>query len=458
MRLRIQIPLTAGVLALAMLFSGFGIFKKKKYENPITKDTLQPDKVLFDRAVKDIEHGRYEIARLTLNTLINTYDTSEYLAKAKLAIADSWYREGGSHGLAQAEAEYKDFILFYPAMEEAAESQFRICGIHYKQMEIADRDSGQAQRTEDECREVLNKFPNSKFVKPAKDNLLRAQEVIAEKEFRTGVFYHTKGSFPAAANRLTYVTQQYPMFSQSDEALWQLADSYNRMGGDRFENQVAEAYTKIVRDYPLSKYVDESKSRLQAMKRPVPEPDAAAAKRMQADLDSRKKPGFVHNAMNLITGRPETYKASLNGDPVMKAMRPPIPVSVPKSAAGDEGTALGGGGVGVSDVTAGTVSDTQKFDASPDALKGNAAAKPAGSDATVKEGEKPAEAPKTDAAAAAQQPLPTNHTLPPTKKQKKIKEKKPAKSSTKVVDPKATDAPKTDTAKPDAAKPDAAKQ
>ncbi|MEI4920853.1 outer membrane protein assembly factor BamD, partial [Klebsiella pneumoniae] len=79
---------------------------------PISKDTQQPDKVLFDKAINDIERSRYEIARLTLQTLINTYDTSEYLAKAKLAIADSWYREGGSHGLAQAEAEYKDFILF----------------------------------------------------------------------------------------------------------------------------------------------------------------------------------------------------------------------------------------------------------------------------------------------------------------------------------------------------------
>ena len=71
---------------------------------------------MFDKAIGDIEHGRYEVARITLNTLINTYDTSEYLAKAKLAVADSWYREGGAHGLAQAEAEYKDFILFYPTM------------------------------------------------------------------------------------------------------------------------------------------------------------------------------------------------------------------------------------------------------------------------------------------------------------------------------------------------------
>src|SRR5258708_35483574 len=106
-------------LGAALVALGACGFKHKKYENPITKDTQQPDKVLFDKAIHDIERGRYEVARLTLNTLINTYDTSEFLAKAKLAIADSWFREGGTHGLTQAEAEYKDFILFYPTMEEA---------------------------------------------------------------------------------------------------------------------------------------------------------------------------------------------------------------------------------------------------------------------------------------------------------------------------------------------------
>src|SRR5579863_8562027 len=138
-------------------------FKRHKYENPITKDTKQPDKVLYDKAVNDIEHGRFEVARITLNTMINTYDQSEFLAKAKLAIADSWYREGGAHGLAQAEAEYKDFILFYPTMEEAAESQERVCDIHYKQMEKAERDPLHAIRAEDECRQLVLQFPNSKF-------------------------------------------------------------------------------------------------------------------------------------------------------------------------------------------------------------------------------------------------------------------------------------------------------
>ena len=150
----------AALLSLTALVSSCG---RKKYDNPITKDTQQPDKVLFDKAIGDIEHGRYEVARLTLNTMINTYDTSEYLAKAKLAVADSWYREGGAHGLAQAEAEYKDFILFYPQMPESSESQWKICQIHFKQMEKADRDPTQAQRAEEECRDVLVKFPNSKY-------------------------------------------------------------------------------------------------------------------------------------------------------------------------------------------------------------------------------------------------------------------------------------------------------
>src|SRR3954453_14053804 len=207
-------------LALAVLcalISSCG-FKRKKYENPITKDTQQPDKVLFDKAIGDMERSRYEGARLTLQTLMNTYDTSEYLAKAKLAYADSWFREGGAHGLAQAEAEYKDFILFYPTLEESAEAQEKVCMIHYRQMEKPDRDNVHAYRAEEECKNLVRQFPNSKFAPQAEQLLRNIQEVIAEGEYRRGVFYHTKGSHPAAANRLQALTNHYPLFSQSDEA------------------------------------------------------------------------------------------------------------------------------------------------------------------------------------------------------------------------------------------------
>ena len=56
--------------SVAMVLLASCGFKRKKYENPITKDTQQPDKVLFDTSIDDIEKGRYERARLTLQTMM----------------------------------------------------------------------------------------------------------------------------------------------------------------------------------------------------------------------------------------------------------------------------------------------------------------------------------------------------------------------------------------------------
>jgi len=125
----IPVVLLAGVLMIAVGCSN------KKVSNPIANvDSKQPDKVLFDRAMDAMKHNRFDVARLSLQTLINTYPDSEYIARAKLAVADSWYAEGGSASLAQAEIEYKDFETFFPNMPEAAEAQLKLANIHYQQM------------------------------------------------------------------------------------------------------------------------------------------------------------------------------------------------------------------------------------------------------------------------------------------------------------------------------------
>ena len=106
-----QSPARWALVLVTLIAASSCGFRHKKYDNPITQATDQPDKILFDKAIKDIEKGRYEIARITLNTLLNTYESSEFAAKAKLAVADAWYREGGTRGFSQAEAEYKDFKI-----------------------------------------------------------------------------------------------------------------------------------------------------------------------------------------------------------------------------------------------------------------------------------------------------------------------------------------------------------
>jgi len=413
----------SGLLALAALLSSCG---KKKYENPITKDTQQPDKVLFDKSIKDIEHGRYEVARLTLNTMINTYDTSEYLAKAKLAVADSWYREGGAHGLAQAEAEYKDFILFYPQMEEAAESQWKVCQIHYRQMEKPDRDPTQAQRAEEECRDVLTKFPNSKYVKQAEQMLRNVQEDLATKEFMAGEFYYSRQAFPAAANRLSYVVDQYPLFSAADEALWKLGSAYNKLG-DRWEDKSAQAYTRIVKDYPLSVHVDEATEKLKAMNRPVPAADPAALAHMKYEQEHYTKTTMMQHVTSplksLISHGPNLKDAAKSGAPAMETIRPGTPISVPNPA-GAPGSSGG-------EVTVSAATGPSDIDSKPDARATGAAGAPAaGSAVTANAATGASGATGGTGATAAQAPLPTNYqTLTP--KEKKAKKKKPSKNAVK---------------------------
>jgi len=366
-----------GTVAVFLFATGC---RKKAYENPITKDTQQPDKVLFDTAVDDIEHGRYERARLTLQTLMNTYDTSEYLAKAKLAVADSWFREGGAHGFAQAEAEYKDFILFYPQMEEAAEAQVKICKMEYQQMDKSDRDPLHAFRAQEECKQVVMQFPNSKYAPEALQRMREVQEVLADEEYKVGMQYSGKGSYPAAANRLQALTNQFPLYSNSADALWTEALAYQRMG-DNFENQQAAAYAKIVKDYPLSSHVAEATAKLKSMGRPVPEADPVAIARAKYDQDNRTRRNFLSKVWGPFSSHPYTADAAKSGTPTMEGLHPTVPASVPSFAAGAGGTSANPTPTGLdSNVTGTIVNNTSLIDKAPNELPGannNSGATPA---------------------------------------------------------------------------------
>ena len=208
---RIPVIVLLGVLAFAVACTN------KKVNNPLANvGSKQPDKVLFDRAMDAMKHNRFDVARITLQTLINTYPDSEYIARAKLAVADSWYAEGGGAALAQAEIEYKDFETFFPNMPEAAEAQLKIANIHYQQMEKPDRDYTHAMRAEEEYRQLILQYPdNKKLVAEGKQRLLEVQEVIAEREFRVGRFYYLRQSYPAAIARLRSLVDKYPLYSQS---------------------------------------------------------------------------------------------------------------------------------------------------------------------------------------------------------------------------------------------------
>src|ERR1700747_1821069 len=195
--------------------------------NPLANvNSKQPDKELFDKAMIALKKGRYDVARLDLQTMLNTYPDSEYRLRAKLAGGDSLFKEGGTAALTQAEAEYKDFITFFPDAPEAAEAQMKVGDIYYQQMEKPDRDYTNAQRAEKEYRTMINQFPDSTLVPRAKQKLRDVQEVLAERETQIGLYYQSRENYPAAIARLSTVVDTYPLYSKSDQALIAIGDSY----------------------------------------------------------------------------------------------------------------------------------------------------------------------------------------------------------------------------------------
>ncbi|HTZ84679.1 MAG TPA: outer membrane protein assembly factor BamD [Candidatus Acidoferrales bacterium] len=335
-----RIPLIA---ALAALLAFTAACTNKKSINPLAGvGSKQPDKVLFDKAMDAMRHNRFDVARLTLQTLINTYPDSEFIARAKLAVGDSWYAEGGAAALAQAEQEYSDFEIFFPNMPEAAEAQLKIANIHYQQMEKPDRDYTHAKRAEDEYRKVILQYPDSKLVPEAKQRLLEVQEVLAEREFEIGRFYYLRQSYPASIARLQSLVEKYPLYSRADEALYLLGQDYegqiarirlaptcdknglprgcayeeakSRYIGD-LTKKASLAYDQILTRYPLMDRSDDAKKRLLALHQTVPRPTRAMVAQNKAEMDSRSETSMAQRFMGLIKKGPDVSEAAKVGNP-----------------------------------------------------------------------------------------------------------------------------------------------
>jgi outer membrane protein assembly factor BamD len=309
--------LAGGLAALAASPCGAQILHKKKKVNKSTSadNTAEPDKILYGRAMDDVKRGRQEVGRLSLQTLINTYPDSEYLAKAKLAIADSFYKEGGTANLTQAIQAYKDFGIFFPFLPEASYAQLQVANTHYKQLAKPDRDRTEAKAAEEEYQTFLEKYPKDPLAPQAEQRLRNVQEIIAEGDYRIGYFYYVKGDKRAAAARLIAITKRYPLYSKSDHALWMLGDIFER---SEHKEIASLYYSQIVRNYPLSQLVPDAKGKLQSFKVPVPQPDPKAQAWMVAEQNTpRQHDTLIKKPLALVRSGPhsEIVAAARTGAP-----------------------------------------------------------------------------------------------------------------------------------------------
>ncbi len=359
--------------------------KKEKKMNPlIGKDADLPDKQLYDKALAQIKSGHFDVARLDLNTLLSTYPDSQYQMRAKLAIADAWYREGGSAALAQAEQEYKDFITFFPNAPEAALAQMRVGDIYFKQMDVPDRDYSKATHAEEEYRTMLKQYPDApkEILKEAQQKLRDVQEVLAQREADIAAFYASHEDWPAALARYQTVKETYPQYSHMDDVLIGIGDGYeaeakiarsarlcapNLPQGtacmteavkssieQEYDNKAAAEYREVVLKHAAALHAEFAKERLAAMNLPIPQPTAEDVAASEALEGSRAQYTMQKRLELLFMRKPDTVTAAQMGDPPLEDPAPVLAPEVSKAILESYSRAMNPGASPKSDVKVAT--------------------------------------------------------------------------------------------------------
>ena len=324
------------------------IKKDVKVQSLAGADAKLPDKQLYDKSIVAMNKGHFDVARLDLQTMLNTYPDSQYQMRAKLAIADSWYKEGGTAALTQAESEYADFRVFFPNAPEAAEAQMRIGDIYFRQMDKPDRDYAKTIHAEEEYRRMLTDYPNApkQLMTQAKQRLREVQEVLATREASIAAFYATRENWAAVIARYQTVADTYPLYSHMDDALVGLGDAYEAQARyvrglkvqgvqaeagkakleELYDGLAADQYRKVVLEHSAAPHVEDARERLEAMSLPVPTPTAAQMAASEALENSRSTYTLASRAKVLFLHQPDTVVAAREGDPSLsdpKAMTAP---------------------------------------------------------------------------------------------------------------------------------------
>jgi outer membrane protein assembly factor BamD len=255
------------LLTMTLLLAACGGKDKVKNENAATPGR---DKELYEQAYEKARKGRYDEARLLYNVVITTYADSPYLPLAKLAIADSFYLEGGTSNLEQAIGGYKDFAQLFPLHPDVCGVKHKIAHSLMRQMGAYNRDASKAKGAEFQLKAALQSCQVSPLKPQIENDLRDVQQVLALHELSIARFYiETRQAYKAGESRLRDIVTQYPFFSYYDESLYLLGVSLIEQ---EQPEEAADHFTRLVRDYPNSQHAGKGKEYLEKLGKPIPAP------------------------------------------------------------------------------------------------------------------------------------------------------------------------------------------
>jgi outer membrane assembly lipoprotein YfiO len=252
-----------------------------EYEELLGSVSPGRDRELFIVATREVRNRNYDVGRLLFQTIITTYPDSPYLPMSKLAVGDSFYLEGATSSLIQAIGAYQDWLTYFPTHPLACRVFLKIGESEMRQVGLPDRDATRAKRAETRLKALLQQCPDSPLRPEAELRLAQVQDNLGLHNLLVANYYYNlavdqkKGGLKGSQSRFREILDKYPNFKFMDEVLYKLAVTYLV---EEETDQAARYFQRIVSDYPNSSYIDKSKEQLNLIGATIPETNPVRAK------------------------------------------------------------------------------------------------------------------------------------------------------------------------------------
>ena len=218
---------------------------------------------LYSEAKSNLNDGNYEKAIKLYEKLEARYPYGRYAQQAQLEIAYAYYRD---KDVASALAAADRFIKLHPN-HPSVDYAYYLKGLanfnedlgilgslvsKFSGQDMTERDPKSSRESFDAFRDLVQRFPNSKYAQDSIDRMSYLVNSLAAHEVHVAKYYMKRGAYVAAANRVQYALKTYPNAPANEEGLLILVQAYDKLGMTDLRND-AERVMKT--NFPDSKYL-----------------------------------------------------------------------------------------------------------------------------------------------------------------------------------------------------------
>jgi outer membrane protein assembly factor BamD len=216
------------------------------------------DQVIWEAGQKAAEKKQWESARQHFKRIIEGFPQSQVGPQARLALADSYFQEGGTGNYILAVSAYREFLTFYPTHARSDYAQFQVGESFWRQKNGPDRDQTATEQALGEFQKVLELYPDSPKAEETRGRIKQCRQSLARAEFLAGSFYQkTRQACRASIVRFEGILNDYPDYEGLDEVMFRLSECLCQSGrGAEAQPHLA----KLQAEYPKSPFAADARS------------------------------------------------------------------------------------------------------------------------------------------------------------------------------------------------------